>query len=230
MWRIVNSTLKCNFTDDGKVRCGSILIFANQYKELPYETLHAPHRDQRYQIANGLRQGYSQQIIADIVGVNKSTISREIRRNGASRGRVRRRPVRAGDYRPIGAHKQAMARRASKARVRIGGADWRLIEWLLQEKWSPEQISLWLGENGRVSVSHEWIYRYIRKDKYHGGCLYKHLRCRKRWKKRYGSKARRGSIPNRVSIEQRPAVVGQRVRIGDWELDTVYGKTIRPPC
>ena len=49
---------------------------------------------------------------------------------------------------------------ASKARVRIGGADWRLIEWLLQEKWSPEQISLWLGENGRVSVSHEWIYRY----------------------------------------------------------------------
>ena len=43
-------------------------------------------RDQRYQIANGLRQGYSQQIIADIVGVNKSTISREIRRNGASRG------------------------------------------------------------------------------------------------------------------------------------------------
>ena len=181
-------------------------------------------RDQRYQIANGLRQGYSQQIIADIVGVNKSTISREIRRNGASRGRVRRRPVRAGDYRPIGAHKQAMARRASKARVRIGGADWRLIEWLLQEKWSPEQISLWLGENGRVSVSHEWIYRYIRKDKYHGGGLYKHLRCRKRWKKRYGSKARRGSIPNRVSIEQRPAVVGQRVRIGDWELDTMYGK------
>ena len=40
MWGTVNSTLKCNFTDDGKVRCGSILIFANQYKELPYETLH----------------------------------------------------------------------------------------------------------------------------------------------------------------------------------------------
>ncbi len=35
---------------------------------------------------------------------------------------------------------------------------------------------------------------------------------------------RRGSIPNRVSIEQRPALVGQTVRIGDWELDTVHGK------
>ena len=43
-------------------------------------------RVQRYQISNGLKQGYSQTTIADIVGVNKSTISREIRRNGAGRG------------------------------------------------------------------------------------------------------------------------------------------------
>ena len=75
-----------------------------------------------------------------------------------------------------------------------------------------------------MAVSHEWIYRYIRNDKYHGGFLYQHLRCRKGWKKRYGSKVRPGSIPNRVSIEQRPALVEQRDRIGDWELDTVYGK------
>ncbi len=51
--------------------------------------------EQRYQISNGLKQGYSQQAIADIIGVNKSTLSREIRRNGPNRGRVRRRTARA---------------------------------------------------------------------------------------------------------------------------------------
>ncbi len=162
--------------------------------------------------------------MANIIGVNKSTISREIRRNGASRGRVWGRTAGAGAYRPAGAHKQAMARRAAKSGARIGRPDWQLIEGLLHEKWSPEQISLWLGKTGGVAVSHEWIYRHIRNDKYHGGCLYKQLRCRKKWKQRYGSKVRRGSIPNRVSIEQRPALVEQRARIGDWELDTVYGK------
>ncbi len=90
---------------------------------------------------------------------------------------------------------------------------------------SMGKVSLKLATfSGERSVSHEWIYRHIRNDKYHGGCLYKQLRCRKKWKQRYGSKVRRGSIPNRVSIEQRPALVEQRARIGDWELDTVYGK------
>ncbi len=172
--------------------------------------------EQRYQISNGLKQGYSQQTIAAIVGVNKSTISREICRNGPNRGCVRRRTA--------GAHKQALARRVGKSGARISRQDWPLIEWLLHEKWSPQQISLWLGKAGWLAVSHEWIHRHIRHDKHHGGFLHQRLRCRKKRKKRYGSKARPGSIPNRVSIEQRPALVEQRDRIGDWELDTVYGK------
>ena len=151
---------------------------------------------QRYQISNGLKQGYSQQTIAAIVGVNKSTLSRELRRNGPNRGRVKRRTAGAGAYRPAGAHKQALARRVGKARARIARQDGQLIERLLHE-----QISLWLGNTGMLAVSHEWIYSYIRTDKDHGGLLYQHLRCRKGWKKRYGSQARQGSMPNRVSIE-----------------------------
>ena len=180
--------------------------------------------EQRYQISNGLKEGCSQQTIAAIIGVNKSTISREIRRNDPDLGRVKRRIAGAGTYRPAGAHKQAVARRVGKSKARISQKDWPLIEWLLYEKWSPEQISLWLGSVGRLAVSHEWIYQHIRDDKHRGGLLYKHLRCQKKRRKRYGSKERRGSIPNRVSIEQRPAVVEQRARNGDWELDTVYGK------
>ena len=180
--------------------------------------------EQRYQIYNGLDEGCSQQTIAAIIGVNKSTISREIRRNDSDVGRVMPRTAGAGAYRPAGAHKQAMARRVGKSEARISQKDWPLIEWLLYEKWSPEQISLWLGSVGRLAVSHEWIYQHIRDDKHRGGLLYKHLRCQKKRRKRYGSKERRGSIPNRVSIEQRPAVVEQRARTGDWDLDTVHGK------
>ena len=46
-------------------------------------------------------------------------------------------------------------------------------------------------------------------------------------KKRYGKTDKRGVIPNRQSIEQRPAIVETRSRIGDWEADTIIGKNHR---
>jgi len=55
--------------------------------------------------------------------------------------------------------------------------------------------------------------------------LYVHLRIvSKPYRKRFGSYDRRGQIKNRVSIDQRPAVVGKLSRVGDWEGDTVIGK------
>jgi IS30 family transposase len=75
-----------------------------------------------------------------------------------------------------------------------------------------------------IQVSHEWIYQYILSDKRTGGKLYKHLRCQKKRRKRYGSRDRRGKLPNRRSIEERPEIVDQRQRIGDWEVDTIVGK------
>jgi IS30 family transposase len=73
-------------------------------------------------------------------------------------------------------------------------------------------------------VSHAWIYQYIYADQRAGGDLHKHLRCQKKKRKRYGSPERRGQISQRVSIEQRPAIVETRKRLGDWEADTVLGK------
>jgi IS30 family transposase len=75
-----------------------------------------------------------------------------------------------------------------------------------------------------IQVSHEWIYQYILADKRAGGSLYRHLRCQKKRRKRYGSYDRRGKLTNRVSIEQRPAIVEQRQRLGDWEVDTIIGQ------
>jgi len=145
--------------------------------------------------------------------VNKSTISRELRRNRGKRG-----------YRPKQAQQRTCERRQAKVNIRITPETWRLIEKLLREDWSPEQISLWLKEQNHSTVSHEWIYRHILQDKRRGGTLYRHLRCQKQRKKRYGAHERRGQLPNRVSIEERPAIVEQRERLGDWEVDTIIGK------
>ena len=75
----------------------------------------------------------------------------------------------------------------------------------------------------KISVSHEWIYQYIYADKRAGDDFHKHLRCQKKRRKRYGSNNRRGKLDDRVSIEQRPDVVEERIRLGDWEADTVIG-------
>ena len=74
-------------------------------------------------------------------------------------------------------------------------------------------------------MSHETIYRWIWTDKRCGGSLWRHLRgARKRRRKRYGRYDSRGRLAGKKLIEQRPAVVASRGRIGDWEMDTVHGR------
>ena len=174
------------------------------YRQLAYE--------QRYQISFMLKMGFSQSDIAKEVGVHRSTISRELRRNRGKRG-----------YRPKQAHRYALSR-LNKSKQRIQPETWDLIEQLIRKDWSPEQISGWLKSRTEIKISHEWIYQYIYKDKHNNGGLHKHLRCQKKRRKRYGSYDRRGKLPNRVSIDQRPAEVDTRQRLGDWEVDTIIGQ------
>lgn len=117
-----------------------------------------------------------------------------------------------------------MERRTSKIKLYIDEGTWVFIENLIKEEWSPEQIHGWMKENMNVSVSHEWIYRYIYQAKQKGGDLHTYLRCKKKYKKRNGVKDRRGQIKNRVSIDERPSIVEKRSRIGDWESDTIIGR------
>ena len=166
---------------------------------------------QRYQIKVLLDIGTPQGKIAELLGVSAATISRELKRNRGKRG-----------YRPKQAHEKAMARRAEKSKVRLTAETWALVEIKLKEDWSPEQISGRLKEEG-VFISHESIYQYVYADKRAGGTLWKHLRRPKTYRKRAGGRDRRGKIPNRRSIEERPAVVDERSRIGDWEADLIIG-------
>lgn len=173
---------------------------------------HQLTQEQRYQIYALLKTKHSQNEIANVLGVNKSTISREIQRNRGKRG-----------YRPKQAHRFAMKRRRKAVQKRIPAESWVWIEEMLRHDWSPEQISNWLKKYSGITVSHEWIYQHIYKDKHRGGDLHKHLRCQKKRRKRIGEYDRRGKIPNQVSIEERPEIVDQRERLGDWEADTIIG-------
>jgi IS30 family transposase len=169
-------------------------------------------QEQRYQISALLKMDHSQIEIAKVIGVHKSTVSRELRRNRGLRG-----------YRPKQAHRLAVSRR-DKSRQRIGTSTWILIEAAIRKEWSPEQVSDWLKDNHDLQISHEWIYQHILVDKHAGGDLHRHLRCQKKRRKRYGSYDRRGILKNRVSIDERPAIVDTRQRLGDWEVDTLIGK------
>lgn len=171
--------------------------------------------EQRYEISVLKRQGYGDAEIGRIIGKHKSTIGRELRRNGAG-----------GHYGAATADKRAQDRRraASTIRYRLTDDLRTLIDDKLRsEQWSPEEISGRLRDEGHRSVSHETIYLYIWRDKRSGGDLHTHLRQQKKRRKRYRSNDRRGLIADRVSIDERPAVVDERSRIGDWEIDTIIG-------
>jgi len=169
-------------------------------------------QEQRYQIYALHKAHFNQTEIAAELGVHKATISREVRRNQGQRG-----------YRPKQAQALAAARLGLRVKPRIRPETWRQITHLLAQQWSPAQISGRLRLEGQPTVSHERIYQYIYSDKRAGGVLYRNLRLQKARRKRYGSYDRRGQLPARRSIDERPKIVDRKARLGDWEVDTIIG-------
>jgi IS30 family transposase len=174
-------------------------------------------QEQRYYIFQLNKKDFTQDEIAQEIGVNKSTISRELKRNTGQRG-----------YRPKQAQRKATERRQLASKAIKMTAD--MIEFvdnkLTEHQWSPEQISGWLLEEKKIAISHERIYQHIWDDKKQGGDLYQYLRCQgKKYQKRGSNgKRSRGQIIDRISIDDRPKVVDDKRRVGDWEIDTVIGK------
>ncbi|MDT8442541.1 MAG: IS30 family transposase [Desulfuromonadales bacterium] len=181
-----------------------------QYNQLAYE--------QRCQISVLIKSGMSQRMVAKAIGVSQSTISRELARNTGERG-----------YR----HKQAQGKVAQRRKEAVKPTSMTpsmiaTIESRLRMEWSPEQISGWLLVEREQLISHESIYLHVWADKQAGGDLYTYLRRQgKKYDKRRNGKSTRGQIKNRVSIDERPEVVDNKSRIGDWEIDTVIGKAHR---
>lgn len=181
---------------------------AKAHPHLTYET--------RCLIHAFLKSGKSIPWIAAELGYHRSTIWREIKRNSGKRG-----------YRPKQADRKATERRRAASLVprKMTRRMWMLVEGRLREGWSPEQISGRLKLKGWLNVSAVRIYQYIWEDKQKGGDLYLCLRRRgKKPNKKGKAHAGRGHIPGRVDISERPAVVEDKQRLGDWEGDTIVGK------
>tara|TARA_B100001146_G_C16117624_1_gene406498 strand:+ start:62 stop:1069 length:1008 start_codon:yes stop_codon:yes gene_type:complete len=171
---------------------------------------------QRCQIYALHKIGMSQNKIANEIGVSQSSISRELARNTGSRGYRFKQAQKFTDDRKNNAYKA----------LKMTNELIDLIRSKLMNEWSPEQISGWLREEKSTLISHETIYRYVWSDKRNGGKLFKHLR---RTGKKYQSRSKekqagRGFIKDRISIDERPQVVDEKGRIGDWEIDLVIGK------
>ena len=182
------------------------LTVSNKYHRLCAES--------RKVIANMKQAGKTQSEIAQAIGFSQSAISKELSRNHGERG-----------YRPAQAERLAKERKSQKRtrpKVMVGIIKDE-VEARLRIKHSPDQISKSLALMD-LKVSHETIYQYIAADRKAGGNLSLNLRINGRRRYRRRSKIGRGErIPNRVDIEERPAVISGRKRYGDWEADLIQG-------
>src|SRR6266568_1676811 len=178
---------------------------------------------ERYTLGLLRQGGLAPAAIGRVLGRHRSTIGREVRRNGTPRD---------GCYRPQLAEWYAGGRRSrSRRNRRFTAVDWTRIQTLLREDWSPEQVAGRLRLERALAISHETIYRYIWADKRAGGTLYQHLRgARKQRRKRYGRYDSRGRLAGKRSISTRPAAVETRRALGHWEADTMLGASQAGPC
>ncbi len=170
-------------------------------------------KEQRYTISVCLKKKLSVSAIAKLIEVSKSTVSREIRRNS----NMYRHYV-SIDAQQFSERRKHIPRRPQRMTKDL----WNEIVPLLKRHWSPETIVGVMHRNGKDCVSAEWIYHFVRIDKDRGGKLYTYLPHHLKHRRRPVS----AHIPikDRISIDERPAVVDAKNRFGDWEMDTIIGK------
>lgn len=169
---------------------------------------------ERYRLAALLETGLSPEAIARKLERSPTTIRAELKRGRCSP---------STPYCAEAAHISATARKAKNAK-QVDESVWELVRSLLLEQWSPEQISGRLQDDrgGKQVISHVSIYHWLAADKRTGGQWYRQLRRRKPYRRRH-TKETRGQICGRRDITERPEIVEERSRIGDWELDLVMG-------
>lgn len=183
--------------------------------------------EQRYQIEALKKAGHTQSFIAQSIGVHKSTISRELKRNVPQRGSGARM------YSAQKAQRKTDLRHQSKYKRLLFSEELKvdMLHKLRVEKLSPELISALWKKQKKKGVSHETIYQFIWQAKFSNKQehrsfkkAYTLLKHGRRRRKRGNYKDNRGVIPNRVSIDKRPAIVNKRKRVGDMEVDLIIGK------
>ncbi|MDP0561571.1 MAG: IS30 family transposase [Candidatus Endonucleobacter sp. (ex Gigantidas childressi)] len=179
-----------------------------QYKQMT--------QGQRYQIKVLFGADYMQKEIAVSVGISESALSRELSRNASDDG------YGTESCHGLASHSRVTATKFSKTYERHMPT---IKKWLLLG-WSPENINFRMKvEVPDIALSHTTVYKLVATNKVLGGSLHKNLPSfGKRHCKGGKRKAGRITIPGRVDIPDRPAVVDLLSRLGDWEGDTIYGQ------
>lgn len=174
-------------------------------------------QEQRYTICVLKKEGNTQKEIAEKTGVDKSVISRELRRNC---------DLRNGEYKAKLAQSKYEKRQKEKPKRLYFTQKMRIyVESKIRQEYSPEQIVGECKRLGIACVSIERLYQHIWEDKARGGNLHTHLRNQgRKYRKRGSEKDKRGILVGRVDIDERPKIVESRERFGDLELDTIVGK------
>lgn len=158
-------------------------------------------------------KGHSLRDVAKVLGIHHSTLVRELKRNSIHPN---------GEYIAEKAHHKAYVKRKySKYEGMKINRDSFLRDFVtrgLESYWTPEEISGRLRRDHHRILGFKSIYSWL--DSVHGQ-QYTHFLPSKTWKHRRKKKSLANHIPNRVSVEERPEIINQRKRVGDFEGDTM---------
>lgn len=176
-------------------------------------------KETRIELAAFLRAGKNCSECGRLLGMNRSSVLREVKQNQDD----------DGVYRGASAHKKAMARRkkakVSALKIENDQKLKRHIVRKLKLLWSPEQIAGRLQRRTeRTVICHETIYTFVYEKR---PDLIKYLRRQKnKYRRKRGTEARmyQAKAMQIRRIVERPTIVETRTRVGDWEGDTVVGK------
>lgn len=170
-------------------------------------------QDERNELAILLKKDYSLRSIADVLNRSPSSVSREVKENGVN-----------GIYDPKKAQAKANVKRWKSKFQGMKIRKYPEVEAYIHERikryWSPEDIAKRLKKEKNFSITAKAIYKYIHNNPFGYG-LEKYLKYQgKKWK-RSKSPIWGEIIKNRVFIDDRPDVINDRERIGDYEADTM---------
>lgn len=179
--------------------------------------------DERKCLQELLSQGNSLRKIATNLGRNVSSISREIKRNSSKK--PKNPSNNAFNYNAWRANTCAIMRiRQQKRRFALprDSQAFAYVEEHLNAYWSPEQIAMrWRLEHPEATLSTSSIYRYIKRNEFESIRKTTHLRRRGK-NRNYVHHNSNVIHPDRI-IPQWPDAIVNRIRVGDWEGDTIYG-------
>ena len=173
--------------------------------------------EERDRIGQLVHQGAEQAEIAKALNRSPATISRELARNRS-----------AGEY--LAAQAQSHAERRRRERPLQTRMDYPQINDAvrrgLAHYWSPEQIAGRLQhefpDQPQRHIAPQTIYTWIAEQGDEREHWESRLRCRGRRPR--SRRQNPGSNTTRAAIDQRPAVIEERGRLGDFEGDTVLGR------